>query len=65
MEARDVRLYRLETEARQDALRRSMSRKREDDEGARRRVGGALVALGLQIAGDDPPLAGSGVRRYA
>jgi hypothetical protein len=55
MEARDIRLYRLETEARQDALRRSMARKREDDEGARRRVGGALVALGLRIAGEPLP----------
>jgi hypothetical protein len=36
---------------------------KRDDEGARRRVGGALVALGLRIAGE-PPLA-AGVRRYA
>ena len=64
MEARDVRLYRLETEARQDALRRSMSRKRDEGDGARRRDGGALVALGLLVAGEQPPPA-SGLRRYA
>jgi hypothetical protein len=64
MEARDIRLYRLETEARQDALRRSMDRKREDDQGARRRVGGALVALGLLVGGE-PPVAANGLRRYA
>jgi hypothetical protein len=62
MEARDVSLYRLETEARRAALRRSIGRKRED-EGARRRVGGALVALGLRVAGEPPGAAG--VRRYA
>ena len=52
MEARDVRLYRLETEARRSTLRRSMDHRREDADGPRRRIGGAVVALGLRIAGD-------------
>ena len=55
MELRDVNLYRLQAATRQQALRRSMIPKRADGEGARRRVGGALIALGLRVSGEPSP----------
>jgi hypothetical protein len=55
MELRDVEIYRLETDARRQALRRSMSARSLDEAGARRRIGGAVVALGLRIAGEPAP----------
>lgn len=63
MELREVNLYRLETAARQEALRRSMRAKRDEGDGPRHRVGGALVALGLKISGEPGPTPTA--RRYA
>jgi hypothetical protein len=60
MEIRNVDIYRLETEARRVALRRSMSARNLDDVGPRQRIGGAVIALGLRIAGEPAPR-----RRYA
>jgi hypothetical protein len=60
MEIRDVDIYRLETEARRAALRRSMSARKLDESGPRRRIGGAVIALGMRIAGEPAPR-----RRYA
>jgi hypothetical protein len=55
MELRDVNLYRLESAARKEALRRSMVTKRHEGDGPRHRVGGALIALGLRISGEPSP----------
>ena len=60
MEIRDVAFYRLEGDARRSALRRSMGSRRQDEVGTRRRVGRAVIALGIRIAGDPAPR-----RRYA
>lgn len=53
MELRDNKIYQLETDARREALRRSME-ETGGDRSARRRVGGALVAVGLRIGGERP-----------
>ena len=60
MEIRDVDIYRLETEARRTALRRSMTALDLAEVGRRRRIGGAVIALGMRIAGEPAPR-----RRYA
>jgi hypothetical protein len=60
MEIRDVDIYRLETEARHAALRRSMITRNLDEVGPRRRIGGAVIVLGMRIAGEPAPR-----RRYA
>jgi hypothetical protein len=60
MEIRDVDMYRLEREARRAALNRAMGARQRERERTRRRIGGAVVALGLRIAGEPVPR-----RRYA
>jgi hypothetical protein len=60
MEIRDVDIYRLETEARRAALRRSMSARNLEEVRPRQRLGGAVIALGMRIAGEPAPQ-----RRYA
>ena len=62
MELHDIHSLNLAVETRRDSLRRSMLHRERGGAGARRRVGGALVALGLRIAGEQRR---APARRYA
>lgn len=55
MELHDVNVYRLESAARQEALRRSMVATRSEGKRPRHRVGSGLIALGLRITGEPDP----------
>ena len=62
MELHDIDSLRLAVADRQEALSRSMGRKRAGERHARRRVGRVLVALGVRIAGEGRS---APARRYA
>jgi hypothetical protein len=62
LELHDIHSVRLAATDRREALRRSIGPPRPGEHRARRRIGRALVALGLRVAGEQLP---EPVRRYA
>jgi hypothetical protein len=52
MEPHDLHSLNLAVATRRETLQRSMARSRAREGGTRRRVGRALVALGVRIAGE-------------